>query len=94
MILVKVSRRPSDTAAHEAPRRLASGYTIRLFLKKTEELVGTLAQFASLVPPGTEAPVLRIGDARKLEGIDSGAVNSSSPRPPTPATTTTWRNTR
>ena len=39
-ILVKVSRRPSDTAAHEAPRRLASGFTIRLFLKKTEELVG------------------------------------------------------
>ncbi len=37
-ILVKVSRRPGDTAPSEAPRRLASGFTIRLFLKKTEEL--------------------------------------------------------
>ena len=83
-ILVKVSRRPSDTAAHEAPRRLASGYTIRLFLKKTEELVGTLAQFAGLVPTGTEAPVLRIGDARKLEGIDSGAVDIIVTSPPYP----------
>jgi SAM-dependent methyltransferase len=84
-ILVKVSRRPGDTAPREAPRRLASGFTIRLFLEKTEELVQRLAQFCGLLPPGPpEAPLLRVGDARKLEGVAAAAMDLIVTSPPYP----------
>jgi hypothetical protein len=83
-ILVKVSRRPGDTASGEAPRRLASGFTIRLFRKKTEELVDRLAQLTALLPTGAPDALLRVGDARELAGIEPGAADLIVTSPPYP----------
>ena len=50
-ISIKVSRRPGETATAEAPRRLASGFTVKLFLRKTEELTRqSVAEFVELLP--------------------------------------------
>lgn len=81
-ILVKVSRRRGDSAKLMGPKRLASGYTIRLFFAKAEELVKRLAAFAAMVPRGTPMPAVRLGDARKLEGIASGSVQAIVTSPP------------
>jgi DNA modification methylase len=51
-ILLKVSRRASDTSATVEPRRIAAGYTARLFARKAEELSNRLAEFARRLPPG------------------------------------------
>jgi SAM-dependent methyltransferase len=87
-ILVKVSRRPGDTAARQVPRRLASGFTLRLFSAKTEELVRRLAEFESMlrrVPGAARAlPTVRVGDARMLEGIPGGSVDVVLTSPPYP----------
>ncbi len=84
-ILVKVSRRPGDTAPGEAPRRLASGFTIRLFFSKAEELAQRMAQFTGLLPRSThDTPLLRVGDARQLDGVKSGAVDLIVTSPPYP----------
>ncbi len=42
----KVSRQTSDTAARPNQRRWASGYVIKFFYKKTEELVRRLVEFS------------------------------------------------
>lgn len=81
-ILIKVSRRQGDSSARLGPKRLASGYTIRLFGAKTEELVRRLAAFASMLPEDAPAPMARVGDARKLEGIRDGSIAAIVTSPP------------
>jgi hypothetical protein len=84
-ILTKVSRRPGDTAPGQAPRRLASGFAIRLFGQKADELVRRLAALASLLPTsGHGRVVLRTGDARKLDGVTNASVDLIVSSPPYP----------
>jgi SAM-dependent methyltransferase len=83
-ILVKVSRQPGDTAADRKPRRLAAGYTIRLFLRKTEELVTRLAAFEELLPARSSRPIVEGGDARRLASIESGRAATIVTSPPYP----------
>lgn len=81
-ILTKVSRRPGDTTARrEAGRRIAAGYTIRLFVKKTEELARRLEEYAALLPPRSPEPLLVLGDARRLREERVDLVLSSPPYP-------------
>ena len=87
-ILVKVSRRASDTSAARAgepPRRIAAGYPSRLFVKKTEELCRRLAEIEA---PLAAAPPPRIleGDARRLDGIHDGSIDLALTSPPYPGT--------
>ena len=81
-ILIKVSRRQGDSSAQLAPKRLASGFTIRLFGAKAEELVRRLAAFAAMLPKDAPAPAVRLGDARVLEGIRDGSVAAIVTSPP------------
>jgi DNA modification methylase len=84
-ILIKVSRRPGDTAPGQTARRLASGFTIRMFGKKADELVRRLAEISTLLPAGKHDLVqTRTGDARKLEGIANGSVDLIVTSPPYP----------
>jgi DNA modification methylase len=84
-ILVKVSRRPGDTSRDEKPRRLASGFTVRLFFQKAQELATRLARFQSLLPPDAlGSPLLRVGDARKMEGVRPASVDIIVTSPPYP----------
>ena len=80
-ILTKVSRRASETSEAAAPRRLAAGYTSKLFTRKAEELARRLAEIA---PELAGAPGLWVaeGDARVLDGIDDGAVDLTVTSPP------------
>lgn len=81
-LLIKVSRRTGDSAGKMAPKRLASGYTIRLFGARTEELVRRLAAFSALLPSNAPPPAARVGDARRLEPIRDASVDCIVTSPP------------
>lgn len=81
-IMTKVSVRPGDTTGRrEQGRRIAAGYTTKLFVKKTEELVRRLEEYAALLPPRSPEPHIEIGDARELREERVDLVVSSPPYP-------------
>lgn len=82
--LTKFSKRSGDTAPHEAPKRIASGYPIRFFVKKAHELQRRLHDYAALLPPGAPFPRLKLGDARKLDTVRPGSVDLVLTSPPYP----------
>lgn len=47
-ILIKVSNQQADTTQAQAPRRLAAGYTAKLFFRKAEELARRLREYRTL----------------------------------------------
>lgn len=83
-ILVKVSKKPGDTVERTAPRRLASGFSIRLFGSKTEELARRLEEYATLLPPRAPECRTAIDDARRLSTVKPGSVNLVVSSPPYP----------
>jgi hypothetical protein len=85
-ILIKVSRQPGDTSAARRERRLAGGFTTRLFLEKTDELVQRFADYEQRLPPG--APDARVfeDDARKLQPVAAGSIDLVVTSPPYPGT--------
>jgi DNA modification methylase len=85
-ILVKVSRRRSDTSAAEAPRRIAAGFTARLFARKAAELARRVAQFAALLPTETAAPIVLVDDASRLRTVAASTVDAVITSPPYVAT--------
>jgi hypothetical protein len=85
-ILVKVSRRTSDTSAATTPRRIAAGYPARLFTRKTEELARRLAAFAALVPTGTPPARVAVDDAARLRTVPASTVDAVVTSPPYVAT--------
>ncbi len=82
-ILTKVSRKTSDSAGYDTPKRIAAGYPSRLFVKKAEELAQRLAEVADTL---LEAPPLRVleGDARELPGVPNNTVDLVVTSPPYP----------
>jgi len=82
-ILVKLSKRTSDTSEHAASRRIAAGFPARLFVRKAEELAARLDEVAEVL---AKAPPLRVleGDARRLDGIDTASVHLIVTSPPYP----------
>jgi hypothetical protein len=85
-ILVKVSRRTSDTSGAAAQRRIAAGFPARLFLKKTEELAARLAAFVALLPPGTPPARVALDDATRLRTVAAATVDAVVTSPPYVAT--------
>jgi SAM-dependent methyltransferase len=85
-ILVKVSRRSSDTAGHASGRRIAAGYPAKLFVKKTEELTRRLAALAALVPEGVKPARVAIDDATRLRSVAASTVDAVVTSPPYVAT--------
>ncbi len=82
-ILIKVSRRASDTAPGMPSKRIAAGYTAKLFVRKTEEL---LSRCKAIEEPLSGAPKVRVltGDARVLQGVDDGSIGLCVTSPPYP----------
>lgn len=82
-ILIKVSRRASDTASQAPPKRIAAGYTAKLFVRKTEELSRRLEEIEERL---AHAPKVRIleGDARVLSGVDDASIALCVTSPPYP----------
>jgi hypothetical protein len=85
-ILVKVSRRASDTSAGASPRRIAAGFPARLFARKTEELARRLADFAALLPPDTPPARVALDDATRLRTVQASTVDAVVTSPPYVAT--------
>ncbi|HEY6463610.1 MAG TPA: DNA methyltransferase, partial [Polyangiaceae bacterium] len=85
-ILVKVSRRASDTSSASSPRRIAAGFPARLFLRKTEELARRLADLAALLPPGASAATVALDDATRLRTVPASTVDAVVTSPPYVAT--------
>jgi DNA modification methylase len=85
-ILVKVSRRASDTSVAPSARRIAAGFAARLFVRKTEELVRRLADFAALVPAETPPARVAIDDATRLRTVAASTVDAVVTSPPYVAT--------
>ncbi len=65
-ILVKASYRTSDTVARRVPHHRPPGTTAILFHRKARELARRLAALRDAVPPGTPAPRVVEGDARRF----------------------------
>lgn len=85
-ILVKVSKKESDTSEHEAPKRIAAGYPSRLLVKKTEEWAERLRELEGRLPsPRPEVQVARV-DATSLDGLEEGSVDGVVTSPPYVAT--------
>ncbi len=84
-VLTKVSLRAGDTGRREEPKRLSSGYTLRFFQKRTEDLVRRLGEARELLP--RRAPptaTLMHGDARDLHEVKRGTVDLVVTSPPYP----------
>lgn len=86
-ILVKVSRRTSDTSASPTQRRIAAGFPARLFVRKTEELARRLMAFAALLPPGgRQGARVALDDACALRTVAASTVDAVVTSPPYVAT--------
>jgi len=85
-ILVKVSKRESDTSTLEAPKRIAAGYAARLLVKKTEELADRLQELETLLPSPRPRVSVSIDDATRLDRVASGSVDGVVTSPPYVAT--------
>jgi len=81
-IIVKVSRRTSDTTSHTGPRRIAAGYTAKLFVRKAEELARRLAAFEALLPPGAQPARVALDDATRLRTVQASTVDAVVTSPP------------
>ncbi|MDP9034843.1 MAG: site-specific DNA-methyltransferase [Myxococcota bacterium] len=85
-ILLKVSRKASDTSDARAPRRIAGGYPARLFARKAQELSRRLAEFAALVGPDAKPARVTVDDAARLRTVAAGSVDAVVTSPPYVAT--------
>jgi hypothetical protein len=81
-ILVKVSRRSSDTSETSSSRRIAAGYPTKLFLRKAEELSRRLAAFRALLPPGARAARVEEDDATRLRSVPASTIDAIVTSPP------------
>jgi DNA modification methylase len=85
-ILVKVSRRTSDTSTEVRPRRLAAGFTARLFARKAEELARRLGELAAMLPLDTPPARVVADDATRLRAAPASTVDAVITSPPYAAT--------
>ncbi len=85
-LLTKVSRQQGDTSAARAPRRLAAGYTAKLFARKTEELAERLAALDARVPRPRAEVRVAVDDATALDTVASASVDAVVTSPPYVAT--------
>jgi len=85
-ILVKLSRRASDTSTGDAPRRLAAGYAARLFVRKAEELASRIAALENLVPAEIPPAHVALDDAARLQTIGASTIDAVVTSPPYVAT--------
>ena len=72
-LLVKLSRKRGDTTDEVAPRRIAAGYTAKLFMKKTEELARRLEELTRLIPRPVPRVDVAVDDATRMRTLQGSA---------------------
>jgi hypothetical protein len=85
-ILVKLSRRASDTSIALRPRRLAAGFPARLFAGKAEELARRMGELRALLPEGSAPGRVEVDDALRLRTVKASTVDAVVASPPYVAT--------
>jgi hypothetical protein len=85
-LLVKLSRKPGDTAPGRAPRRTAGGFAARMFVEKARELAAQLTALDKLLPKPPPSAVVVQDDATTLEKLPPGPVSAIITSPPYAAT--------
>jgi SAM-dependent methyltransferase len=80
-IVIKVSRRASDSRGETVKRAIGRGMAARLFADRAAELAGGLDELWRAAPRGTPPPRVALGDARRLPFADASidAVVTSPP---------------
>ncbi|MGH7280969.1 MAG: DNA methyltransferase [Polyangiaceae bacterium] len=85
-IVVKISKKESDTSDKLGERRIAAGYTAKLFGKKVEELARRREEFTALLPDPKPRCVVHNDDAGKLAKMKPASVDTVVTSPPYAAT--------
>ena len=85
-IVVKISKKESDTSEKQAVRRIAAGYTAKLFGKKVEELARRREEFTKMLPDPKPRCVVHNDDATKLAKMKPKSVDAVVTSPPYAAT--------
>lgn len=88
-ILVKLSKRASDTASgatERAPRRLAAGYAARLLVRKADEFAERIAGLDALMPPNMPPARVALDDAARLRTVSASTIDAVVTSPPYVAT--------
>jgi hypothetical protein len=85
-ILVKVSKKRADTSVELAPRRLAAGYTSKLFVRKAEELARRVREFQAALPKPRPSHRIERDDATKLASFQDRSIDVIVTSPPYAAT--------
>jgi DNA modification methylase len=85
-LLVKLSRRASDTSAGASTRRLAAGYPAKLFIRKAEDLAKRIAAMEALVPADIPAARVALDDASRLQTLGASTIDAVVTSPPYVAT--------
>lgn len=85
-ILGKASRKEGDTSEKTSQRRLAAGYTSKLFVRKAEELARRLGELARLAPRPAPRVDVALDDATRLRTIASSTIDAAITSPPYVAT--------
>ncbi len=85
-ILVKVSRKRGDTSLETERRRIAAGYTTKLFVKKAEDLAARYETLLSLLPSPTPKVFVAQADAKNLKPVDTNVADVVITSPPYAAT--------
>ena len=80
--LVKLMRSGPEAPRDGADKRIARGIPSRLFADRAVELASSLAVLERRTPVGTPPPVIRLGDARDLAGVDRASVHLIVSSPP------------
>jgi len=80
--LVKLMKAGPEAPRDGEAKRIARGIPSRLLADRAAELANGLAALERRTPPGTPAPVIRLGDARELKGIANGVARLIVSSPP------------
>jgi DNA modification methylase len=82
-ILTKVSKSLGDTTGRLGPRRLASGFAIRVFLNKAQEVCRQCEEYSEALPAKNSGKVI-LSDARRLTGVTPNSIDLVVSSPPYP----------
>jgi SAM-dependent methyltransferase len=85
-VLVKLSKRKSDTTVATPGRRTAAGAAAKFFVQKAEELAGRLADFSGRVPSPWFPARVEPDDATHLRSQKPGSADAVITSPPYAAT--------
>jgi hypothetical protein len=82
----KVSRKEGDTSEKTGARRIAAGYTAKIFTRKTEELAHRLDELARAMPRPAPRVSIALDDATRLRTVAPASIDAVVTSPPYVAT--------